>query len=69
LGKEKEPTDDENKVKWDNKNDEARGLIKIFISPDLWFHLQEIDDPDEAWEKIEYVFGKKNIIGAHKLEN
>jgi hypothetical protein len=33
LGKEKEPTDDENKFKWDNRNGEARGLIKMFISP------------------------------------
>jgi len=27
LGKEKEPTNDENKFKWDNRNDEAHGLI------------------------------------------
>jgi hypothetical protein len=46
LGKEKEPIDDENKVKWVNRNDEARGLIEMSISPDLRFHLQEIDDPD-----------------------
>jgi hypothetical protein len=32
------------------------------ISHDLRFHLKEIDDPDEAWEKIESVFGKLNII-------
>jgi hypothetical protein len=69
LGKEKEPTDDEKKVKWDNRNDEARGLIGMSISPDLRFHLQEIDDPDEAWEKLESVFGKHNIIRAHQLEN
>jgi hypothetical protein len=39
------------------------------ISPDLRFHLKEIDDPDEAWEKIESVFGKLNIIRAQQLEN
>jgi hypothetical protein len=39
------------------------------ISHDLRFHLKEIDDPDEAWEKIEYVFGKLNIIRAQQLEN
>jgi hypothetical protein len=39
LGKEKEPTDDEKKVKWDNKNDEAGGLIKFSISHDLRFLL------------------------------
>jgi hypothetical protein len=41
----------------------------LSISPDLRFHLKEIDDPEEAWEKIESVFGKLNIIRAQQLEN
>jgi hypothetical protein len=56
LRKEKEPTDVDKKVKWANRSDEARGLIGMSISPDLRFHLKEIDDPDEAWENIESVF-------------
>jgi hypothetical protein len=64
LGKEKEPTNDDKKLKWDNKSDEARGLIGMSISPDLRFHLKEIDDHDEAWEKNKSVFGKLNIIQA-----
>jgi hypothetical protein len=39
------------------------------ISPDLRFHLQQIDKPKEVWEKIESVFGKNNIIRAQQLEN
>jgi hypothetical protein len=69
LGKEKEPTDADKKVKWDNRTDEACGLIGMSISHDLRFHLQEIDDPNEAWENLESVFGKHNIIRAHQLEN
>jgi hypothetical protein len=69
LGKEKASTDDVKKVKWANKSDEARGLIRMSISPDLRFHLKKIDDPGEAWEKIESVFGKLNIIQARQLEN
>jgi hypothetical protein len=65
LGKELEPTDDEKKIKWKNKNDEAHGVIGMFISPDLRFHLQGIDDHDEAWENLEFVFGKHNIIRSH----
>jgi hypothetical protein len=57
LGKEQEPTDDQKKVKWANKSDEACGLIGMSISPDLRFHLQGIDALDEAWEKIQVVFG------------
>jgi hypothetical protein len=45
LGKEKTPVDDDKKAKWDNRSDEARGLIIMSISPDLRYHLQEIDDP------------------------
>jgi hypothetical protein len=62
LGKEKTPIDDDKKVKWANRSDEARGLIKMSISPDLRFHLKEIDDPNETWENIESVYGKLNII-------
>jgi hypothetical protein len=69
LGKEKEPTDDDKKSKWDNRSDEAHGLIVMSIYPDLNYHLQEIDDPEEASEKIEFVFGKINNIRAHQLEN
>jgi hypothetical protein len=32
LGKELEPIGDETKVKWANKNDEARGLIEILMA-------------------------------------
>jgi hypothetical protein len=69
LGKEKEPTDDDKKSKWANSSGEARGLIEMSISPDLRYHLQEIDDLEEAWEKIESVFGKLNIVRAQQLEN
>jgi hypothetical protein len=62
LGNEKEPTDVDKKVKWANRSDEACRLIGMSISHDLRFHLKEIDDPDEAWEKIESMFGKLNII-------
>jgi hypothetical protein len=62
LGKETTPTDDDKKAKWDNRNDEARGLIGMSISPDLRYRLQGIDDPEEAWNTIESVFGKLNII-------
>jgi hypothetical protein len=69
LGKEKEPTDVDKKFKWANRSEKSLGLIRMSISPDLRFHLKEIDDPDEAWENIEFMFGKLNIIRAQQLEN
>jgi hypothetical protein len=62
FGKELEPNDDEYKLKWENKNDVARRIIIMSISHDLRFYPQGIDDPDDAWENIETVFGKHNII-------
>jgi hypothetical protein len=69
MGNERSPTDDDKKAKWDNRNDEACGLIGMSISPDLRYHLQGIDDPKDAWNTIESVFGKLNIIRAQQLEN
>jgi hypothetical protein len=65
IGKELEPNGDEKKVKWENKNEEACGMIKISVSLDLRFHLQGINDVDDAWAKLEIVFGKHNNIRAH----
>jgi hypothetical protein len=39
LGKKKALTDDDKKSKWDNRNDETRGLIGMSISHDLRYHL------------------------------
>jgi hypothetical protein len=69
LGKETSPTNADKKAKWDNRNDEARGLIRMSISPYLRFHLQSIDQPKYAWDKTESVFGKHNIIRAQQIEN
>jgi hypothetical protein len=50
-------------------NEKSCGLIIMSLSPDLRYHLQEINDPKEAWDKIESMFGKLNILQAQQLEN
>ena len=52
-----------------NKNDQARGLIGMSISPDLRFHLDRKDSPVKSWEKLNTIFGIKNEIRALQLEN
>ena len=47
-GKETKPTDDDKKIKWENRCDESRGLIGMSISTDLRFHLSIIDELDKA---------------------
>jgi hypothetical protein len=56
------PSDDKNKVKWPNKNNEAIGLIKMSISPNLRFHLKGIDDPNDVWEKILKLYLVNTIL-------
>ena len=60
--KETEPTNDDNKIKWENKCDEAHRLIGMSISTDLQFHISGIDEPDKSSKKLESVFGKHNEI-------
>src|SRR5882757_3984338 len=64
-GKETEPTNDDKKIKWENRCDEARGLIEMSISIDLQFHISRIDEPNKAWEKLESLVDKHNEIQGH----
>ena len=57
IGVETKPSDDDKVAKWENKQDEAQGLIGMSITQDLWFHILEIDTPDEALKKLNTVFG------------
>jgi hypothetical protein len=68
LGTKQAPIDAEKIAKWDNKNDEAHGLIRMSVSLDLRSHLQGIDDPNVDWAKLEVVFGKHNVIRAHQIK-
>ena len=69
MGQEKKPTDEDKVPKWENRQDQARGLIGMSISPDLRFHIAELETPHEALEQLTKVFGIKNEIRAHQLEN
>ena len=39
------------------------------ISWDILFHLDGHMTPKEAWEKLEYLFGKQDELRGHILEN
>ena len=57
TGLETKPSDDDKVAKWENKQDQARGLIGMSIAQDLRFHILDIDTPNEALEKLKNVFG------------
>ena len=69
TGLETKPSNDDKVVKWENKQDQARGLIGMSIAQDLRFHILDIDTPHEALDKLNTVFDIQNQIRAHQLEN
>jgi len=68
-GQETKPKYEDKAAKWENRQDQARGLIGMYISPDLRFHMSKLDTPNEAMKQINKVFGIKNELRAHQLEN
>ena len=69
TGLETKPSDDDKTAKWENKQDQERGLIGMSIAQGLRFHILDIDTPHEALDKRNTVFGIKNQIRSHQLEN
>ena len=69
IGLETKPSNDDKVAKWENKQDQARGLIGMSIAQDLRFHILDIDTPHEALDKLNIVFGIQNQIRAHQPEN
>jgi len=48
LGQETKPKDENKAAKWENRQDQACGLIGMSSSLDLIFHIAELDNPNEA---------------------
>jgi len=68
-GQETKPKDEDKTTKWENRQDQTRGLIGMSISPDLRFHIAKLDTPDEVMKQLNKVFGIKNEIRGHQFEN
>ena len=69
MGIETEPHHPTGKTKFLNWLDEAFGFLCTHISWDIIFHLEGLKTPKEAWEKLEFLFGKQDEIRGHILEN
>ena len=57
------------KIKWNDRRDEAYGLLCLSISRDLLFHLDGLTSPNEVWEKLVDIFGKTDEMRGHQIEN
>jgi len=47
---------------------EAFVLIKSNVSEILWFHIDIITTPHEAWDKLESLFGKVDTMRAMQID-
>ena len=52
-----------------NHCDEAFRYLCTYISRDLFFHLEGLRTPREAWEKLVSLFNKQDELHGHILEN
>lgn len=64
IGLDPTPLVIEKRAKWLNVDDEARGIIGMFISEDLKFHIQSLDTLQDAWLELEQLFGKTRWLGS-----
>ena len=66
---EAEPNAAAEKIKCHNRRDEAYGLLCLSIFKDLLFHLDGLTSPNEVWENLVDLFGKKYEMRGHQIEN
>ena len=69
MGRETEPQQHVEKNKFLNRLDEAFDFMCTHISRELLLHLERLRTPKEAWDKIEYFFGKQYELQGNILEN
>jgi hypothetical protein len=53
---------------YQNKLDEAMGLIGLHVSDSLLFHITECKTPKASWDKLASLFGKVNEFQVRQLE-
>ena len=65
MASEVDPNATIENIKWHNRGDEAYGLLCLNISRDFLFHLDGLTSPNEVWEKIKTLFGKRDEMRGH----
>ena len=69
MGREVEPHEPLENLKYLNKLNEEFGFMCIHISRELLFHINGLENPKEVCEKIGSLFGKKDELMGHILQN
>lgn len=65
MGTKVESTPNVEKLKWFNRCDKAYGLLYLFVSLDLLFHIESANSPNQIWTTLEGLFGKQDVLRGH----
>ena len=57
------------KIKWNNRRDEAYGILCLSISRDLLFHIDGLTSPNEVSENIVEIFSKTDEMRGNQIDN
>lgn len=41
----------------------------VYVSPNLLFHVESLNTPNEIWKKLESLFGAQDSLRGHMLDN
>ena len=69
MENEAEPNVAAEKIKCNNRRDEAYGLFCLSISRYLLFHLDGLTSTNEVWENIVEIFGRTDEMRGHQIKN
>ena len=69
MGRKTDPQQYVEKNKVLNRLDLAFGFMCTHMSWDILFHIERLRTLKEAWDKLEFLFGKQDEILGHILEN
>ena len=69
MGTEVEANSAVEKTKYFNRLDEAYGFLRLSISREISFHIDNLTTPNEFWVKLESLSGKTDELRGYQLEN
>ena len=67
LALENEPNAVIEKAKWHNILDEAYGLLCLYISPNILFHLNGLTTPNQVLTQLESLFGVQDELKSASI--
>ena len=69
MNTETKPNAAAEKIKYQNKMDEAYGFLYLSISKDLIFHIMGMNTSKEIWDQLTSLLDKQDDLRIYQLQN